>query len=110
MIWATGNPVLAYNVAVALACVLCAYAARRLSLALGTTLAGAWAAGALYGFHTYQINEAARLHIVFHAFLPLALLELVRYLRTGRARHAWTTAASRSRRACRPTTSCSTRR
>jgi hypothetical protein len=93
VIWATRNPVLAYNVAVALACVLCAYAARRLALALGTTLVGAWAAGALYGFHTYQVNEAARLHIVFHAFLPLALLELVRFLRSGRARHAWAMAA-----------------
>jgi hypothetical protein len=92
VIWATGNPVLAYNVAVALACVLCAWAARRLALALGTTPVGAWAAGALYGFHTYQVNEAARLHIVFHAFLPLALLALVRYLRTGRARYAWATA------------------
>jgi hypothetical protein len=92
VIWATGNPVLAYNVAVALACVLCGYAARRLALALGASLVGAWAAGALYGFHTYQVNEAARLHIVFHAFLPLALLQLVRYLRTGRARHAWATA------------------
>lgn len=92
VIWATGNPVLAYNVAVALACVLCAYAARRAALALGASLVGAWAAGALYGFHTYQVNEAARLHIVFHAFLPLALLALVRYLRTGRARYAWATA------------------
>lgn len=89
VIWATGNPVLAYNVAVGLACVLCAYAARRLALALGIGALGAWTAGALYAFHTYQVNEAARLHIVFHAFLPLALLELVRSLRTGRARHAW---------------------
>lgn len=92
VIWATGNPVLAYNVAVALACVLCGYAARRLALALGASLVGAWTAGALYGFHTYQVNEAARLHIVFHAFLPLALLALVRYLRSGDARYAWATA------------------
>jgi hypothetical protein len=93
VIWATGNPVLAYNVAIALACVLCAWAARRLAAALGVGAIGSWAAGALYGFHTYQVNEAARLHIVFHAFLPLALLELVRLLRTGRARHAWAAAA-----------------
>src|SRR5262245_45625505 len=81
IVWTTGNPILAYNVAVALACVLCAWAARRLALAFGLTPLAAWAAGALYGFHTYQVNEAPRLHIVFHAFLPLALLELVRLLR-----------------------------
>jgi hypothetical protein len=93
VIWATGNPVLAYNVAIALACVLCAWAARRLAAALGVGAVGSWAAGALYGFHTYQVNEAARLHIIFHAFLPLALVELVRLLRTGRARHAWAAGA-----------------
>ena len=89
VVWITGNAVLAYNVAVALACVLGALAARHLAGALGLAGLAAWTAGALYGFHTYQVNEAPRLHIVFNLFLPLALLELLRFLRTGRVRHAW---------------------
>jgi hypothetical protein len=89
VVWATGNPVLAYNVAAMLACVLAAWAARRLALGLGASPLAAWAAGALYGFHTYQINEAPRLNIVSHAFIPLALEQLVRFLKGGERRHAW---------------------
>jgi hypothetical protein len=92
-IWAlTGNSILAYNVAVALACLLAAMAGRRLARVLGTGPIAAWAAGALYGFHTYQINEAPRLHIVTHGFLTFALAELLVYLKTGERRRAWTTA------------------
>ncbi len=83
VIWATGNPVLAYNVALGLGCLLAAYAGRRFALSLGISPVGAWVAGALYGFHTYQVNEGPRLHIVYHGFLPLALEQLIRYFRTG---------------------------
>lgn len=93
VVWATGNPVLAYNVALALAGLLAALAARRLARLLGVGAAGAWAAGALYAFHTYQVNEGPRLNIVSHGFIPLALAELLLFLRTGRRRNAWTTAA-----------------
>jgi hypothetical protein len=85
----TGNPVLACNVGVALACLLAAMAARHVARRLGLDLVSAWTVGALYGFHTYQVNEAPRLNIVFHGFLVLALGELVSYLAAGRARHAW---------------------
>src|SRR5262249_14321336 len=66
--WVSGNPVLAYNVAVALASFLAAFTARALSLRLGADAVGAWAAGALYAFHTYQVHEAPRLNIIFHGF------------------------------------------
>ena len=89
VVWATGNPVLAYNLAVLLACVFAAWAGRRLALALGLSGLSAWTAGALYGFHTYQINEAPRLNIVSHGFIPLALEQLVRLLAGGERRHAW---------------------
>ncbi len=89
VVWATGNPVLACNLAVAMACLLAAMGARHLGRVLGLSLLGAWTAGALYGFHTYQINEAPRLNIVFHGFIPLALAQLVVWLRTGARRHAW---------------------
>lgn len=93
VVWLSKNPVLAYNAAVALACLLAAMVGRRVALALGCDAVGAWAAGALYGFHTYQVNEAPRIQILFHAFLALALLELLRYLTTGARRRAWRTAA-----------------
>ena len=69
-------------------CVFAAYAARRLALSLGLDGVAAWAAGALYGFHTYQINEGPRLNVIWHGFLPLALERLVALLRTGERRHA----------------------
>jgi hypothetical protein len=92
LVWLTGNPVLAYNVAVAGACLLAAFGARRLARLLGAGAVAAWAAGALYGFHTYQVNEAPRLNIVCHGFIPFALSEVVLYLRRGERRHAWRTA------------------
>jgi len=88
VVWATRNPILAANVAVALACLLAAAGARRLARVLGAGEVAAWAAGALYGFHTYQVNEAPRLNIVAHGFIPLALAELLLYLRTGDRRRA----------------------
>jgi hypothetical protein len=88
----SGNPVLACNVGIAVACVLAGMAGRRVARLLGLDPVSAWAAGALYGFHTYQVNEAPRLNIVFHAFVALAVGELIQYLTTGDRRRAWTTA------------------
>lgn len=89
VIWVTGNPVLAYNAALGLAFLLAALGGRHLARAVGIPAAGAWAAGALYAFHTYQVNEAPRLNIVFHGFVPFALAELLRYLKSGERAHAW---------------------
>ncbi len=88
VVWLTGNPVLATNVATGLACLLAAFGGRRLGRVLGLDPVGAWAAGALYAFNTYQVNEAPRLNIVFHGFLAFALADLVLYLRNGEGRHA----------------------
>jgi hypothetical protein len=92
VLWATGNPVLATFVAVALACLLAAAGGRRLATILGLRPVAAWAAGALYAFHTYQINEGPRLNIVAHGFIAFALAELVLYLKTGERRRAVRTA------------------
>lgn len=89
VVWTTGNAVLGYNFALVVVLVFAAEAGRRLGLALGLSPLAAWAAGALYAFHTYQINEAPRLNIVAHGFLPLALRELLHLLQTGRRAHAW---------------------
>jgi hypothetical protein len=90
--WATGDPVLATNAAVGLVCLLAAMGGRRLALVLGLPPVAAWAAGALYAFHTYQVNEGPRLNIVAHGFVAFALAELVLYLETGQGRRAWRTA------------------
>lgn len=91
VLWLTGNPILATNLAVYLAGLFLAMVGRRLALALGADAVGAWAAGALYAFHTYQVNEAPRLQIVVHGFLALALLEFVRLMRSGDRAAAWRT-------------------
>jgi hypothetical protein len=93
IVWATGNPVLATNLAMLAACVFAALSARHVALRLGLDVVSAWAAGALYGFHTYQINEGPRLNVVFHCFLPLALLRFCEFLKGGERRHARATAA-----------------
>jgi hypothetical protein len=77
VLWATGNPILAYNCIVAVGCLLAAFAAQRLAFALGIDGLGAWAAGALYGFNTYQVNEAPRADLLFHGFTTLALLAML---------------------------------
>ena len=93
VIWISRNPVLAYHVALALGSLLAAFAARSLARQLGANDLGAWTAGALYAFHTYQIHEAPRLHIIFHGFLPLALGQLLLLLSTGKRKHALGTGA-----------------
>jgi hypothetical protein len=88
----TGNPILAYNAVLALAYLLAAMAGRRLATVLGVDPAGAWTAGALYAFNTYQVNEAPRADLLFHGFTALALAEMVRFLAAGERRRAWTIA------------------
>jgi hypothetical protein len=89
VVWATDNPLLAYNVALALGCLLAAFSARHLAMGLGLGELGSFTAGALYAFHTYQVNEGPRLHIIYHGFLPLVIDQFIRYVRTGAKRHAF---------------------
>jgi hypothetical protein len=89
VLWTTDNPVLAYNLALMLVYLFAAMSARHLARALGLDAIGSWGAGALYAFHTYQINEIPNINTVFHGFIPLALGELILYLRTGEPRRAW---------------------
>jgi hypothetical protein len=88
VIWATGNPVLAYNFVLAVGCLLAALAARRLARRLGCAPLPAWAAGALYAFSTYMVNEGPRFHIIYHGLIPLALERLIAFLKTGERRYA----------------------
>ncbi|MBX7184461.1 MAG: hypothetical protein K1Y01_04875 [Vicinamibacteria bacterium] len=85
----SGNPVLAYNLALLVAFVAAAFGGRSLARALGLGRLPAGYAGALFAFHTYAINEAPRLNIVSHAFVAFALGSLVEWLRTGANGSRW---------------------
>lgn len=89
VLWMSGNPVLAYNVALLLAYVLAAFGGRSLARVLGLSRIPAGFAGALFAFHTYAINEAPRLNIVFHGFVAFALGALVQWLQGGNTTARW---------------------
>lgn len=88
-LWLSGNPVLAYNLALLLAFVCAAFGGRSLAIALGLGRIPAGYAGALFAFHTYAINEAPRLNIVSHGFVAFALAALVEWLATGANAARW---------------------
>ena len=89
VLWASSNPVLAYNTALLLAFMLAAFGGRSLGLALGLSRLPAGFVGAVFAFHTYAINEAPRLNIVSHGFVAFALGALVQWLRDGDRRAPW---------------------
>jgi hypothetical protein len=85
----TGNPVLALNSVLLLACVLCgvgAYVlARRLELSPGAALL----AGVIFAFTPPRFFRTGQLHLATIQWLPFCLASLHEYLKTGRVRHAW---------------------
>jgi hypothetical protein len=85
IVWATGNPVLAYNAVYLLAKPLNALAA----FALGRELTGSWAAGWITGlafaFAPYQAIHVGHLQLMMAFGMPIALLWLHRYLHGGGA-------------------------
>jgi hypothetical protein len=89
VLWASDNPVLAYNLALLIAFGWAAFGGRSLALALGLGRIPAAYAGALFAFHTYAINEAPRLNIVSHGCVAFALGALSDWLRTGANEARW---------------------
>ncbi|OFW04305.1 MAG: hypothetical protein A3I61_10030 [Acidobacteria bacterium RIFCSPLOWO2_02_FULL_68_18] len=97
IVWASGNPVLAYNVAFLLAMPLNGLAAFALARELlryhqvggvrlqgGLVHAAALVAGLAFAFAPYQQVHLSHLQHMTSFGMPLALLWLHRYLRTGR--------------------------
>lgn len=86
--WATGNAVLAFNVAVVLALTLSALA----MCALVRGLTGRWdaavLAGLAYAFTSFTLHELPRVHVLNVQWWPLAALFLVRFARHGRGHDA----------------------
>lgn len=87
--WLTGNPLLASNMALLLALTLSALA----MLALVRDVTGSWSAGFLaglaYAFNSFTLHELPRVHVLNLQWWPLAILFLLRFSRSGRARDAW---------------------
>ena len=86
--WATGNAVLAYNVAVVLALTLSALALFLLAREIGLRSTAAFLGGLVYAFNSFTQHEVARVHVLNVQWWPLALVFLDRFARQGRARDA----------------------
>jgi hypothetical protein len=85
--WATGNAVLAHNVALILSYVLAAGGMFLLARALTGRADAALVAALAFAFSPYRTGgQMARLQLLMSGWLPLALLWLHRYLGTGRRR------------------------
>jgi hypothetical protein len=89
--WVTGNDVLAHNLAALASLALAGLGMYLLARELTGDGVAAFAAGVVYAFHTWNINELARLQIVSSQWFPFFILSLVRYFGTQRV--AWARAA-----------------
>lgn len=86
--WATGNAVLASNVAVVLALALSATTMFLLVRHLTASPVAAFVAGLVYAFNSFTQHELPRAHVLSVQWWPLALLWLDRYRAGGRRRDA----------------------
>jgi hypothetical protein len=92
--WTTGNAVLASNLAVLAALVLCALALDLVVREATGSRAAAFLAGLAYAFQSFSLHERLRVHVLNVQWWPLALLFLLRFVRGGRARDAALLAAA----------------
>jgi len=83
IIYATSNPVLAYNLLILLGLVFTAFGGYLLVKELTGSRWGGLAGGLFFAFCPYKIGTLAHLQILFCPFLPLMLLYLHRYLERG---------------------------
>jgi F5/8 type C domain len=90
--WLTGSPVVAYNVAFLLSFALSGWAAYLLAFELTGRRDAAWVGGALYAFCAYRVEQLAHLQMLSSYWVPIALLALHRFRRSGRRR--WLAAAT----------------
>lgn len=88
----TGNHVLAHNLAALAALALAGLGMFLLARELTQDAVAAFAAGVVYAFHTWNINELARLQILSSQWFPFLLFALVRLFRTSRAAWGWAAA------------------
>ncbi len=82
LLWATGNPVLAHNLAALVSFPLCAFGAYLLVRDLTKSWYGGLVAGIAYGFAHYRFGELSQLQNLTIQWLPFALLYFGRFFRT----------------------------
>ena len=85
IIWITGNAVLAYNVVLLLSFIFNGLATFVLVHELTASAAGAFIAGLAFAFAPYQAVHISHLQTLMAFGMPLTLLGLHRYVRTGSA-------------------------
>ena len=82
--WATGNPILIYNLATLGSFVLTALATFWLTRAFTGGFVAPFAAGVFAAFNAYRLElELAHLHVLTIQWFPLALLAMHRYIERG---------------------------
>jgi hypothetical protein len=89
----SGNPVLALNTVLLLACVLCGVGTFVLARRLDMSLGGSLVAGLIFAFTPPRFLRTGQLHLATIQWLPFCLASLHMFLKTGRVRHAWWVAA-----------------
>lgn len=81
--WVTGNIVLVYNVAFVGSVVLAGIGMYMLARELTGRRDAAWLAGLLFACLPYRVAQVSHLQVLYSGWMPLALLGLHRYFRTG---------------------------
>ena len=84
--WVGGSPLLAYNLLLIASVWWSGLAAHVLVQRLSNSTPAAVTAGLAYGFAPYRAGQLAHLQVLASWWIPLALLGLHEYYRTGRAR------------------------
>ncbi|MGH9173969.1 MAG: hypothetical protein ACRD1H_06410, partial [Vicinamibacterales bacterium] len=93
--WLTGNPLLAYNVALLASFVLTGLGTFLLARALTGSAAGAFAAAVIAAFNEYRlVYELGHLHVLSIHWFPFALFALHRYFETDARRYLTYAAAA----------------
>jgi hypothetical protein len=82
------HPVTAYNLILVLSFVASAWAMYLLAERLTGFAPGAFVAGLLFGFHPYRFEHYSHFELQMTYCMPLALLSLHRFVRSGGWRHA----------------------
>ena len=84
----TGNPVLAHNAVALLSLGLAGLGMYLLCRELTGSETASFAAGLIYAFHTWNINELIRIQILSNQWFPFLLLALIRYFRSPSTRRS----------------------
>ena len=86
IIWLTGDPMLAMNLAAMLTCVLCGVGAYKLARELGLGAPAAIVAGIVFAFAPPRFMRMGQMHMTAVQWVPFCLAYMHRYFDQGRAR------------------------